>query len=236
MLERVDALDAEAPVRGLELLAITPPAEAVEPALVEAWLEAGVTRVRFGLLLREPGRRPAALVRGRLRSLAWRAREAGLTTLLSVDSEHVDEAAAVLAGESLQGVQLRGDPGERALARARASVGEAILGRSCHGTPTPGYGLVDYTCVAPVFTPRTGPAHAKPAAGLALVTAWARAEPGFVVALGGIGPGNAAACLQAGARGLAAISTFLGPTARVVDHVRALVHALEAARHVSPPR
>ena len=114
-----------------------------------------------------------------------------------------------------------------------------LLGRSCHGIPQPGHTSVDYTLVAPIFAPTTGqpgrPAGSKVPAGLVALRAWTR-EPGArVFALGGVGPATAAACLAAGADGLAGIGVFFGEPARVAQDVAALCDRLAAhARHVEP--
>lgn len=138
-----------------------------------------------------------------------------------------------LAG--LAGVQLRGDPSPLALTGARARLPPAwLLGRSCHGHPAGAHALVDYTCLAPIFPPTTPqPGVEKTAIGLERLAAWA-SEPGaHLIALGGVGPANAAACLQAGARGLAGIGLFFGAPARVAQDVAAVVTALQA-RDVQP--
>ena len=54
-------------------------------------------------------------------------------------------------------------------------------------------------------------------------------------ALGGVGPATAAACLDAGARGLAGIGVFFGPPAQVEQDVAALREIVAARdRHVEP--
>ncbi len=135
----------------------------------------------------------------------------------------------------LAGVQLRGDPSPLALADARARLPPAwILGRSCHGHPTGAHALVDYTCLAPIFPPTTPqPGVEKTAIGLERLAAWASEPDAHLIALGGVGPANAAACLQAGARALAGIGLFFGAPARIAQDVAAVVTALQA-RDVQP--
>jgi thiamine monophosphate synthase len=107
---------------------------------------------------------------------------------------------------------------------------QALLGRSCHGAPIPGdpgHAYVDYTCFAPVFTPRTqARSHRKTAAGLSALRRWTADPTAWIVALGGLEPQVAGACLRAGAKGLAGISLFFGPSHQLAQDVAALVRAL----------
>jgi thiamine monophosphate synthase len=153
--------------------------------------------------------------------------------LLAADQGDIDDAVRALNTCGLQGLQLRGDPGLNMLSFARERLGDAILGRSCHGEPQPGHDLVDYTCFAPVFKPRT-PGHgvAKAAAGVEVLASWTADEEARVFALGGIGPKEAGACVDAGAFGLAGISTFFGQHAKVAQDVAKL--CAELARAKSP--
>ena len=113
------------------------------------------------------------------------------------------------------------------------------LGRSCHGAPRPGHALVDYTLFAPVFAPTTAqpgrPPGSKIPAGLAALRAWTAAPGAVIYALGGISPANAAACLAAGAHGLAGIGVFFGEPGQVAQDVAALREIVAASdRHVEP--
>jgi hypothetical protein len=208
----------------------------------------------IAVLLREPGRPAAELLaaEGRLGPLRRRCRDVGLPMLLSVDLADL-MALSSLPGD-LVGVQLRGDPDPATLAAARAELGRlrldgrgsgrlrpagAWLGRSCHGVPQPGNELVDYSLFAPVFAPTTAqpdrPLGSKIPAGLAALADWAAAPGACVFALGGVGPQTAAACLAAGARGLAGIGVFFGEAGRVEQDVAALREILAAHdRHVEP--
>lgn len=214
---------------GFRLLAITPPAGAVDPGVVEAWREAGA--VGLAVLLREPGCGPAALVgdEHRLAPLRRACVRAGVPWLLSVDPERVAEVAPLLGRPGLAGVQLRGDPSAGAVEEARRWIGpERVLGRSCHGVPQPLGERVSYSVLAPIFAPRTAgppPARAKQAVGLEPLRAFAAVQR-RVFALGGITPANATACVRAGAFGLAAIRSFFGPPDQVADDVARLAHAL----------
>lgn len=219
----------------IQLLAITPPDGEVEPRLVDAWVSAGVKAVRFAVLLRAPGLDPLALVT-RFRRLLTPLDSLRIPVLLSIDLEDLDLAADVTRDAGLAGVQLRGDPAVAALDRARQRLPNACLGRSCHGAPQPGDDFVDYTCFAPVFSPRTqDPARTKHVVGTVGLRAWTTTADRWIVALGGITPDTAQACLDAGARGLASISTFFGAQPRVIEDVRALVDRLEAQDDVSLP-
>lgn len=221
------------------LLAITPPSGPVPADRVATWRAAWP---ELAVLLREPGRRAAEILApdGRLAPLRRQCRAAGLPVLLSVDDEDLAELAVLPA--DLAGVHLRGDPGLQALIDARARLDRwrpdgAWLGRSCHGAPQPGE--VDYTLFAPVFAPTTAqpgkPLGSKIPAGLAALADWTRAPEACVFALGGVGPETAAACLAAGARGLAGIGVFFGEPDRVAQDVAALREILAAHdRHVEP--
>lgn len=207
------------------LLAITPPDGPVDASVVDRWAapEAGVA-----VLLREIERPEMALdPEGRLSGIASAARRHGHAVLWSAP------ASAVLARRwpivGIDGVQLRGDPspGERAAIRAHVGA-SAILGRSVHGDAADAWSEREgpsYTVFAPVFDPRTtvpgGPT--KKAAGISALQAWVAATPA-VFALGGVSPKTAAACVRAGAWGLASIRSFFVDDAS--DQVAALAHAL----------
>jgi thiamine monophosphate synthase len=229
---------------GFRLLAITPPAGPVDPAVVEAWR--GAASVGLAVLLREPGTEPAALVGEghRLAPLRRACTRAGVPWLLSVDPAHVPELGSVLATPGLRGVQLRGDPSVESIEAARRVLGaERVLGRSCHGAPAPMGERVEYSVLAPIFAPRTGtlgPTDAgtgrsgKQAVGLGPLRAFAAVEP-HVLALGGITAARAPACVRAGAFGLAAIRSFFGPPRQVADDVERLVRALTEPAHEDWP-
>jgi thiamine monophosphate synthase len=204
----------------LRLLAIAPPSGPIDLGVLEVWREAGLHEV--AVLLREPGARPGAVVTGRLAPLRGACAAAGLRVLVAVDVDAIAAAIDTVVAHDLAGIQLRGDPDRESLVRARDGLGGRLLGRSVHGRPDALQDVADYTCFAPVFTPRTAPR--KPAAGLPALHAWAAVPGAWVVALGGIEPANARACVEAGARGLASISAFFD--APRVDDLRALAMAL----------
>lgn len=198
----------------------------------------------LAVLLREPGCPAVALLaeHGRLAALRRRCGDAGVPMLLSVDLAELVALPDLPA--DLAGVQLRGDPDLAALTAARAHLGRlrpegAWLGRSCHGAPQPGHEHVNYTLFAPVFAPTTAqPGRvlgSKIPAGPAALAAWAATPGAWVYALGGVGPATAAACLAAGARGLAGIGVFFGEPGRVEQDVTALREIVAAHdRHVEP--
>ena len=221
------------------LLAITPPTGAVEAAVVDAWREAGALEVGMAVLLREPGASLDVLLdpQGRLGALAHACATAEIPVLLSCDASSLEQASERVSALGLAGVQLRGDPDAATVARARALLPDALVGRSCHGHPSRENAPVDYTCFAPVFAPRTiTPGRHKQPAGLEALRRWT-ASSSWIVALGGIDPARAIACLEAGARGLAGISLFFGAHPRVAQDVAALVTALRTspADDVLPP-
>lgn len=212
------------------LLAITPPEGRVTADVVAAW---GDPEVGVGVLLREIERPLAALdPNGRLAAVAAAARGRGHAVLWSAPADVV--LARPWSSAGLDGVQLRGDPDPEACLAVRRHVGpSAIVGRSVHGTPTPSGGSKpqhpqpgpNYTVFAPVFDPRTtsvgGPT--KKAAGTDVLRAWAETTE-HVFALGGVAPDNAAACVSAGAWGLASIRACFAPDASA--QVAALARAL----------
>jgi hypothetical protein len=216
------------------LLAITPPssvAPELNPGLADAWARSGVVALGLTVLLREPGAGLAATLRdprfGRFRVALF---ELGIPTLVSVAADAIDlEDLGLLdaASPAIAGVQLRGDPTVERTARWRAWLGPRVLGRSCHGLVPSLDPNVDYTCVAPVFAPRTAQLGVeKRAIGLAGLRRWTEVVP-RVIALGGVDLGTAPACLAAGATGLAGISLLFGQTELGADHVAALRRAFD---------
>ncbi len=215
------------------LLAITPPSGPVDPELVSVWLAAGVLHPGLAVVLREPGRSPAALLDadGRLAAIRLKCQNAGIPLLVSCDVPLLSETVASLATTGIAGIQLRGDPAPHHLAQARALLGRSWLGRSCHGAPQPGDAYVDFTVLAPIFSPSTGGVGKTPV-GTAALRDWAASPAARVIALGGIDPRSAAACLTAGAHGLAGIGVFFGAHERVLEDVTALCTVLRAhGRH-----
>jgi thiamine-phosphate diphosphorylase len=85
-------------------------------------------------------------------------------------------------------------------------------GRSCHGVEELRVAAADgaaWATCSPVFATDSKPGYG-PALGVAGLAAACRAVPGLpVLALGGIGPGRVAACLTAGAAGVATMGAVM---------------------------
>ncbi|MDJ0969482.1 MAG: thiamine phosphate synthase [Kiloniellales bacterium] len=134
---------------------------------------------------------------------------------------HGDPEAAAAAGAA--GVHL---PAGGAVAAARRTIGpEALIGISVHDeAELAAAAVADYVTLSPVFL-----SASKPGYGPALEPAGLRAlvdqSPCPAIALGGVTAATAAACLQAGAAGIA----VMGSVMRAPDpgsEVRSLLAAL----------
>jgi thiamine-phosphate pyrophosphorylase len=138
---------------------------------------------------------------------------------------HDDIDAAIIAGAA--GVHL---PGGADPAAARARLPHGLIGASAHGAAEATSLLAagaDYVTISPVFLTGSKPGHG-PALGLDGLAAAVTASGGPVVALAGINAATAAACLAAGAVGVA----VMGEVMRAADPeatVRALVDAMNGA-------
>ncbi|PRQ09929.1 thiamine phosphate synthase [Enhygromyxa salina] len=210
----------------MRLLAITPPAAlapTLDPAVVDSWLQAGADALGLAVLLREPGASAATILADpRLLALRHALAVRGVPALVSVDPTALELEPLLTAAPALAGIQLRGDPAPELCERWRVQLPGMTIGRSVHGaTPTPNR-FVDYTCLAPIFPPHTVQAGVdKRAIGLDALRSWT-AVCGDVIALGGVTPANADACLAAGARGVAGIRLFFARNAEARDNVGAL--------------
>ena len=135
---------------------------------------------------------------------------------------HEDVAAAVAAGAD--GVHL---PGGGDPAAARRQLPGALIGVSAHSPEEAAARLragADYVTLSPIFLTQSKPGYG-PAVGLAALAEAACLAAGPVVALGGIDAGNIAACLAAGAGGVA----VMGEIMRAADPeaaLRTLLHSL----------
>jgi thiamine-phosphate diphosphorylase len=172
------------------LLLITPPQPQVARLVELLPLLYGIADA---VLLRWPGLPDRAC----LASLVWLRRVHPRPLLLV--SDRFDLALAA----GLDGVQLRDDGLPPALVRAVAPhllVGVSrhaqSVGRGAHGA--------DYVVLAPVFA-TAGKPSVEPL-GIARLAELARSATLPVLALGGIAPQRVAACLRAGAHGIAARS------------------------------
>ena len=161
---------------------------------------------------------PAADRRDLLRGLVALGHRFGATV-----TAHED-VAAVIAAEA-GGVHL---PGGGDPAAARRLLQQGLIGVSAHAPEECAAQLAaggDYVTLSPIFLSASKPGYG-PAVGLDALAAAARLSSGLVIALGGIGADNAAACLAAGARGIAA----MGEVMRAADPeetVRRLVAAIK---------
>lgn len=209
------------------LLAITPPRGPISRTVIDVAVEHGIP---LAILLRDAEEEPAGALGRRFDVVRRAARDAGVPVLVSCAPTDVERVVAPARDAGLTGVQLKGDPTDAALLRARAAWPEATIGASVHGEPRDV--AADYVVFAPVFAPRTASAVPKHAAGLEALSTWA--SRGRVFALGGIEPTNADSCVRAGAYGLAGISSFLGSRAAVTDTVRAFARALTLRPDVPP--
>ncbi|MGA8110364.1 MAG: thiamine phosphate synthase [Acidobacteriaceae bacterium] len=140
----------------------------------------------------------------------------------------VNGPAQVALDAGADGVHLHAGMGAnavRAAQQAYARVGkEPVVSAACHSAEEIGAarGATDLL-FSPVFEKVTGAAHQRGQGLAALRAAVDLAQPTPVLALGGVTEKNAAACLQAGAAGVAAIRLFLG------DAWRGLIEAAPTA-------
>lgn len=163
---------------------------------------------------------PVAERRALLAELVALGREWGATVTV-----HDDIEAAVATGAD--GVHL---PGGSDSGAARLLLLGKLIGASAHSA-TEAASLIaagaDYVTMSPVFLTDSKPGYG-PAIGLDGLAAAVAAAKGPVIALAGITPASAAACLKVGAAGIA----VMGEVMRAADPeatVRALVAALAAA-------
>ena len=137
----------------------------------------------------------------------------------AVVTAHEDIAAIAAVGGD--GIHL---PSGGSPAAARARLGGALIGASAHSADEASALLragADYVTLSPVFLTLSKPGYG-PALGLDGLARIAAQVPGDIVALGGITPENAAACLAAGARGIA----VMGEVMRAADPQATVEYAL----------
>ena len=119
---------------------------------------------------------------------------------------HNDIAAVLATGAD--GVHLPGG-GDPAAARKRLPQG--LIGVSAHSATEAAAQLqagADYVTLSPIFLTDSKPGYG-PALGLDALAAAAAAAPGPIIALAGITPDNAGACLAAGAHGVAVMGEVM---------------------------
>ena len=194
--------------------------DAEQLTALEAQIEEAVTAGVDVIQLRERD-----LDGGRLCALARRVirRAARSTTRILIN----DRADVAVASEA-NGVHLRGDG--PVIARVRGLLRpDAIVGRSAHTIDeVRRHADADYVMFGTVFASESKPGSGL--SGLESLRAATTASQAPVVAIGGISAENAAACVQAGAHGLAAIGLFLPPgRSRSAIGIPRAVAALRAA-------
>ena len=138
---------------------------------------------------------------------------------------HEDVEAA--AAEGAAGVHL---PSRGNIAAARWRLPEALIGASAHSAEEAAAMLqagADYVTASPVFVSASKPGYG-PALGLDVLARIVAAAGGPVIALGGVTDGNAAACLAAGACGIAVMGEVMrSPEPRI--SVQQLLRIIAAA-------
>jgi thiamine-phosphate pyrophosphorylase len=136
---------------------------------------------------------------------------------------HEDFDAVVRAGAG--GLHLPGG-GDPAAARRRLPAG--LIGVSAHAPEEAAAQFragADYVTLSPIFLTASKPGYG-PAVGLDALAAAARLSSGPVIALGGIDADNVAACLAAGASGIAVMGDIMR-SADPETTVRRLLTAIE---------
>ena len=164
---------------------------------------------------------PAAERRVLLADLVELGRPFGAVVMAHEDIDSVEAVSAA-------GVHL---PAGSDPAAARRRLPRGLIGVSAHSENEAGAQLragADYVTLSPIFLTDSKPGYG-PALGLDALAAAAAKAPGPIVALGGVTPDNAAACLAAGARGVA----VMGEIMRAADPeatIRQLLAALSLKR------
>jgi len=142
--------------------------------------------------------------------------------------------AAVMAHDDIDAVEAVGAAGVHLPrgsdpAAARRRLPQGLIGVSTHSAAEAAAQLragADYVTLSPIFLTDSKPGYG-PALGLDTLADVAQAVPGPIIALAGIGPDNAAACLAAGARGIAVMGEIMR-AANPETTVRLLLAAMAA--------
>ena len=164
---------------------------------------------------------PAAERRVLLADLVELGRPFGAVVMAHDDLDAVEAVSAA-------GVHLPAGSDPAAVGRR---LPRGLIGVSAHSENEAGAQLragADYVTLSPIFLTDSKPGYG-PALGLDALAAAAAKAPGPIVALGGIAPANAAACLATGARGVA----VMGEIMRAADPeatIRQLLAALSLKR------
>lgn len=149
----------------------------------------------------------------------------------AVITVHDDVAAALASGAA--GVHL--PAGLSPLAARRALGTGALIGASAHdAAELPGLAAsgADYATLSPIFPSASKPGYG-PALGVDRLAPAAAAAPLALVALGGIDAQNAAACIAAGAAGIAVMGGIMAaedPATVMAGLIKTLRGALAARR------
>ena len=144
---------------------------------------------------------PAAERRVLLADLVELGRPFGAVVMAHEDIDSVEAVSAA-------GVHLPAGSDPAAVGRR---LPRGLIGVSAHSENEAGAQLragADYVTLSPIFLTDSKPGYG-PALGLDALAAAAAKAPGPIVALGGITPHNAAACLAAGARGVAVMGAIM---------------------------
>jgi thiamine-phosphate pyrophosphorylase len=160
---------------------------------------------------------PPAERRDLLRALVALGHPFGATVMAHED------IAAVIATKA-DGVHL---PGGGDPAAARRAVSQGLIGVSAHTPEEAGAQLAagaDYVTLSPIFLSASKPGYG-PAVSLDALAVAARLAPGPIIALGGIDETNAAACMAAGAGGIAVMGEMMR-AADPEETVRRLIAAI----------
>lgn len=216
------AWDAERLRRQLRVYAITPdtmmdPAELRSE--VQRLLSAGVSCVQF----RAKAPRPSEVRLACARAVLDACRQAGALYIIN------DDVSLALALDA-DGVHV--GPEDSSVANARAVLGpHRIVGASA-GSVDAGLAAVaasaDYLGVGAIFDASASKTNASPPKGVGIISEL-RAHPALaelpLVAIGGIRPANAAACIAAGADGVASIRAAFDETDALVRAVRSVLQS-----------
>ena len=208
------------PSADLRLYYVTDTPLSSERGLVETALAAvrgGATLVQ----LRDPLAKAGELVRMG-RALKAALDEAGVPLIVN---DRPDVALAIGAAGVHVGQDDLPPEAARALMGPGAIIGLSITDASqmCRAP----WGLIDHVGIGPVISKGVKPDAAEPM-GLAGLRACATASQRPVVAIGGIGLGNAADCIAAGADGVAVVAAIAG-AADPEEAARALRETVDAA-------
>ena len=167
-----------------------------------------------------------------------REKDLGRAALVEIAAEIVDVAvplgARVVINGNIDAAVEVGAPGAHvqsaaAVAQAREALGkEALVGVSAHHISEAVLAAdcgADYATISPVFATSSKPGYG-PRIGLRGLRRICRAAPLPIIALGGLTPGNASACMEVGAAGIATMGGIMrstDPALATGDFIDALI-------------